>query len=63
MRKKTGRREVELFYIKESIQADEIKIEKEAECEEALWCNIVTRKLNINCWVSVSKSKQKHRRE
>ena len=31
-----------MLYIKESIQAYEIKIEKEAECEEAVWCNIVT---------------------
>ena len=28
--------------IKESIQANEITLEKEAECEEAVWCNIVT---------------------
>ena len=32
-----------ILYIKESIQAYEIKLEKEAECEEAVWCNIVTR--------------------
>ena len=31
-----------ILYIKESIQAYEIKFEKEAECEEAVWCNIVT---------------------
>ena len=31
-----------ILYIKESIQAYEIKLEKEAECEEAVWCNIVT---------------------
>ena len=31
-----------ILYIKESIQAHEIKLEKEAECEEAVWCNIVT---------------------
>ena len=30
------------LYIKESIQPYEIKFEKEAECEEAVWCNIVT---------------------
>ena len=30
------------IYIIESIQAYEIKLEKEAECEEAVWCNIVT---------------------
>ena len=50
-----------ILYIKESIQAYEIKLEKEAECEEAVWCNIVTG--NINCWVSVSESKHKHGRE
>ena len=31
-----------ILYIKESIQAYEIKLEKQAECEEAVWCNIVT---------------------
>ena len=31
-----------ILYIKESIQAYEIKLEKEPECEEAVWCNIVT---------------------
>ena len=30
-----------ILYIKESIQA-EIKLEKGAESEEAVWCNIVT---------------------
>ena len=29
-----------ILYIKDSDQADEIKSEKEAECEEAVWCNI-----------------------
>ena len=52
-----------IFYIKESIQADEIKLEKDAECENAVWCNIVTGNSNINCWVSVSESKHKHGRE
>ena len=32
-----------ILYIKRSIQANEIKLEKEVECEEAVWCNIVTR--------------------
>ena len=31
-----------ILYIKESIQAYKIKLEKEAECQEAVWCNIVT---------------------
>ena len=31
-----------ILYIKESIQAYEIKLEKEADSEEAVWCNIVT---------------------
>ena len=36
-----------ILYIKESIQAYEIKLEKEAECEEAVWCNIVTGKSTL----------------
>ena len=31
-----------ILYIKESIQAYVITLEKEAECEEAVWCNIVS---------------------
>ena len=30
-----------ILYIKESIQAYEIKLEREADCDEAVWCNIV----------------------
>jgi hypothetical protein len=30
------------LYIQESNQAYEIQLEKEAECEEAVWCNKVT---------------------
>ena len=33
---------MELLYGKESIQAYEIKFKKEAECEDAVLCNIVT---------------------
>ena len=29
-----------IMYIKDTIQAYEIQMEKEAECEEAIWCNI-----------------------
>ena len=32
----------ELFYIKESIQAYEINLEREADCDEAVWCKIVS---------------------
>ena len=31
-----------ILYVKESIQAYEIKLEREADCDEAAWCNIVT---------------------
>ena len=31
-----------ISYIKESIQAYEIKLEREANCDEAVWCNIIT---------------------
>ena len=32
-----------ILYIKESIQAYEITQKREADCEEAIWCNIVTK--------------------
>ena len=31
-----------VLYIKESIQAYEIKLEREADCNEAVWCKIVS---------------------
>ena len=31
-----------MLYIKESIQAYEIKLEMEADCDEAVWFNIVS---------------------
>ena len=31
-----------ILHIKESIQTYENKLQKEAECKEAVWCNIVT---------------------
>ena len=48
------------FDIKESIQAYEIKLEREANCNEAVWCNSY-RKFNINYWISLPKSKHKRR--
>ena len=32
-----------ILYVKESIQAYEIKLESEADCGEAVWCKIVSR--------------------
>ena len=32
-----------ILYIKESIQAYEITLKSEANCEEAIWCNIITK--------------------
>ena len=32
-----------ILYIKKYIQAYEITLKSEADCEEAIWCNIVTR--------------------
>ena len=31
-----------ILYVKESIQADEIKLESEADYDEAVWCKIVS---------------------
>ena len=33
---------------KESIQADEIQVEREADCYRAVWCKIVSGNSNIN---------------
>ena len=43
-----GRRGEGILYIKESIQAYEIKLEREADCEEAVWCNIFSRNSALN---------------
>ena len=34
-----------ILYVKESIQAYEIKLEREADCDEAVWCRIVSGNL------------------
>ena len=31
-----------ILYVKESIQAYEIKLKREADCDEAVWCKIAT---------------------
>ena len=36
-----------ILYIKESIQAYEIKLEREADCDEAVWCKIVSGNLKL----------------
>ena len=53
-----------ILYIKKSNQAYKIKLEKEVECEEAVWCNIVTgnstsqiackRYINVCIWLEPS---------
>ena len=37
-----------ILYIKESIQAYELTLNNEADCDEAVWCNNSYRKFNIN---------------
>ena len=39
------------LYNKESIQAYEITLTSEADCEEAIWCNIVTRNSTLTIGV------------
>ena len=41
-RDRTGRRGGVILYVKESIQAYEIILEREADCDEAVWCKIVS---------------------
>ena len=31
-----------ILYVKESIQAYKIKLQREADCDEAVWCKIVS---------------------
>ena len=40
-----------ILYIKKSIQAYEITLKSEADCEEAIWCNIVTRNSTLTIGV------------
>ena len=40
-----------ILYIKEYIQAYEITLKSEADCEEAIWCNIVTRNSTLTIGV------------
>ena len=47
-----------ILYVKESIQAYEIKLESEADCDEAVWCKIVSRNSKLY-WISLPKSKHK----
>ena len=56
MKKGRGRHFIYLY-----IQAYEIKSEREANCDEAVWCNHSYRKFNINYWISLLKSKHKRR--
>ena len=37
-----GRRGGVLLYIKETMPAYEVQLQEEADCKEALWCNLVT---------------------
>ena len=40
-----------LYIIKESIQAYEITLKSEADCEKAIWCNIVTKNSTLTIGV------------
>ena len=40
-----------MLYIKESIQAYEITLKSEIDCEEAIWCNIVTKNSTLTIGV------------
>ena len=50
-----------ILYVKESIQAYEIKLEREADCDETVWCKIDSGYKKINYWISLPKSKHKRR--
>ena len=50
-----------ILYVKESIHAYEIKLEREADCDEACLVQNSFRKFKINYWISLPKSKHKRR--
>ena len=41
-RERSNRKGGVILYVKESIQGYEIKLEREADCDEAVWCKIVS---------------------
>ena len=47
-----------ILYVKESIQAYEIKLEREADCYEVVWCKTVSGNSKLT-WFSLPKSKHK----
>ena len=52
-----------MLCVKESIQAYEIKLEREADCNE-VWCKIVSGNSilpGLVRWISLTKSKHKRR--
>ena len=50
-----------ILYVKESIQANEIKLESEADCDESVLVQNSFKKFKINYWISLPKSKHKRR--
>ena len=59
-RYRIGRREGGvILYVKESIQAYEIKLEREADCDETVWYKIVSGNKKIT--IGLPKSKHKPR--
>ena len=49
-----------LLYIKETIPAYEVQLQEEADCKEALWCNLVTGHTKNYNWSSISLSQHNH---
>ena len=43
---------VVLLYIKETIPAYEVQLQEEADCKEALWCNLVTGHTTVTIGVA-----------
>ena len=48
-----------LLYIKKTIPAYEVQLQEEADCKEALWCNLVTGHTTVTIGV-VSLSQHNH---
>ena len=46
-----------LLYIKDTIPAYEVQLQEEADCNEAIWCKLVTGHTTEHNWSRISLSK------
>ena len=52
-----------LLYIKENIPAYEVQLQEEADCNEAIWCKLVTGHTTVWSSISLSQHNQTEQRK